>query len=106
MPVRVLQINCKFTVPSEDLKKGFASLVDEIAAVPGLRWKIWIMNEQAYETGGLYLFDDQGSVEAYLQGPLIAALKTNPAISEISIKQFNVLEDLTTVTRGPMKSAA
>ena len=53
LSVRVLQINCKFSVPSEDLQKGLASLVGEMAAVPGLRWKIWNRNEQAYETGGL-----------------------------------------------------
>ena len=105
MPVRVLQINFKFSAPSEVMKKGFAQVVNDIAAVPGLRWKIWIMNEQTQEAGGLYLFDDQAAVEAYLKGPLIAGLKANPAISEPSFKQFSVVDDLTTITRGPMKAA-
>jgi len=105
MPVRVLQINLKFNAPSEELKKGFAKIVNDIAAVPGLRWKIWIMNEDTQEAGGLYLFDDQDAVTAYLEGPLIAALKANPAISEPSFKQFNVVDELTAITRGPMKPA-
>jgi len=90
-------------IPGEELKKGFAHVVNGLAAVPGLRWKIWIMNEQPHEAGGLYLFDDQDAVEAYLEGPLVAALKTNPALSEFSFKQLDVLEDLTTITRGPVK---
>jgi hypothetical protein len=104
MSVRVLQINFKFNAPSVDLKNGFAPLVNDIAAVPGLRWKIWIMNEQEHEAGGIYLFDDEDSVQAYLEGPIVAGLKTHPALSEISARQFDVLEDFTTVTRGPMKS--
>jgi hypothetical protein len=54
MSARVLQINVKFEGPGADLKKGFAHAVNDIAAVPGLRWKIWIMNEQTHEAGGLY----------------------------------------------------
>ena len=105
MSFRVLQINFKFSAPGGEMKKGFAQVVNDIAAVTGLRWKIWIMNEQTQEAGGLYLFDDQGAVEAYLEGPLIAGLKANPAASDISFKQFNVVEELTTITRGPMNPA-
>jgi len=105
MSNRVLQINFKFGAPAEELKKGFTHVVNEIAAVKGLRWKIWIMNEQTQEAGGLYLFDDRDAVEAYLEGPIAAGLKSNPALSEISFKQFNVVEDLTAITRGPIKSA-
>ncbi len=103
MSVRVLQINFKFNAPSADLKNGFTPLVNDIATVPGLRWKIWIMNEKEDEAGGIYYFDDEDAVQAYLEGPIVAGLKTHPALSEISAKQFDVLEDFTTVTRGPMK---
>ena len=103
MSVKVLQINFKFKIPSVDLKNGLAPFVNDIAAVSGLRWKIWIMNEQENEAGGIYLFDDEDSMQAYLEGPIIAGLKTNPALSDISAKQFNVVEDFTTDTRGPIK---
>jgi Putative mono-oxygenase ydhR len=102
MSARVLQINMKFNASGEDLQNGFAHVVNDIAAVPGLRWKVWIINEETKEAGGLYLFEGRDSVEAYLQGPLIAGLKENPAISEPSFKQFDVIEDLTAVTRGPV----
>ncbi|MEJ2100631.1 MAG: YdhR family protein, partial [Desulfobacterales bacterium] len=92
-----------FEGPGADLKKGYEHVVNDIAAVPGLRWKIWIMNEQTHEAGGLYLFNDQDAVEAYLEGPLIAALKNNPVLGEFSFKQFDVLDDLTSITRGPVK---
>jgi hypothetical protein len=102
MSVRVLQINFKFDVPSIDLKNAFAPLVNDIAAVPGLRWKVWIINEQEHEAGGIYLFDDSDSVQTYLEGPIVSGLKAHPALSEISAKQFDVLEDFTATTRGPV----
>ena len=104
MSVRLLQINLKFNVPSSDLKTAFAAVADDIAAVPGLRWKIWIINEQEHEAGGVYLFDDSDSVRVYLEGPIVAGLKAHPALSDISVKQFDAIEDLTSITRGPIKA--
>ncbi len=104
MSVRLLQINLKFNVPSSDLQTAFAAVADDIGAVPGLRWKIWIINEQEHEAGGVYLFDDSDSVRAYLEGPIVSGIKVHPAISDISVKQFDVLEDLTSITRGPIKA--
>lgn len=103
MSVRLLQINLKFSVPTGDLKTAFDGLVNDIAAVPGLRWKIWILNEEEHEAGGIYLFEDKDSIQAYLQGPIVAGLNAHPALSDISVKQFDVVEDLTAVTRGPVK---
>jgi hypothetical protein len=103
MSVKVLQINFKFNIPSADLKNGLAPFVKDIAAVSGLRWKVWIMNEQENEAGGIYLFDDEDSFQAYLGGPIIAGLKSNPALSDISAKVFDVVEDFTAETRGPIK---
>jgi hypothetical protein len=52
--------------------------------------------------GGIYLFDDESSAQAFLEGPIAAGLGQHPAVSDISVKQFEVLGDLTTITRGPV----
>ena len=51
---------------------------------------------------GIYLFDDESSAQAYLEGPIAAGLGQHPAVSDISVKQFEVLGDLTFITRGPV----
>jgi hypothetical protein len=102
MAIRLLQINLKFNVAASDLKAAFAGLANDIAAVPGLRWKVWILNEQESEAGGIYLFESKESVQAYLEGPIVAGIQAHPALSDISVKQFDVLEDLTGITRGPI----
>ena len=102
MSARILEINFKFNISPAELMEGFAPLIEPIANVPGLRWKIWSMNEAAREFAGVYLFDDQVSADAYLAGPIVAQLGQHPALSEITAKQFDVLEGPSAVTRGPI----
>ena len=102
MPGRILQINYKFNVSRAEHDQAVSSLVSEIAAVPGLRWKVWLMNEADSEAGGIYLFEDEASTNAYLEGPIVAQVVKHPALSDISVKQFDVPEKLTEITRGPV----
>jgi rhodanese-related sulfurtransferase len=60
------------------------------------------MNETERECGGVYLFDDEASVQAFLNGPIVAASKDAPILSNASIKIFDVLEAHTAITRGPV----
>ncbi len=103
MSQKILQINLKFSVSASELEQAFAPAAQPIADTPGLRWKIWLMHEAESESGGIYLFDDEASLNAYLAGPIVAALKSNPALSNITVKQFGVLEAPTAVTRGPVR---
>ena len=102
MAARILQINFKYSVPTAEIAEAFAKLVDDIAATPGLRWKVWILNEEQSEAGGIYLFDDDASMQAYLGGPIVAGIMAHPALNDISAKQFDVIGDFTATTRGPV----
>jgi hypothetical protein len=79
-----------------------APLAEAVAAVPGLRWKVWLLNGEQCEAGGVYLFADELSMDAYLAGPIIAGLKSHPLLRHFSLKRFDVLEDITAVTSGPI----
>jgi len=102
MPGRILQINFKFNVTRAEYDQAASSLAGDFAALAGLRWKIWIMNEAESEAGGIYMFEDEASVKAYLEGPLAAKVTSHPALSDFSVKQFDVMEDVTKITRGPV----
>ena len=82
-------------VPRENLPYA-----QPIADLPGLRWKVWIINEAQSEAGGIYLFDGDAAVQAFLDGPIVAEIKGDPTLN---IKAFDVIADLTTITRGPVK---
>ena len=103
MSEKVLQINFKFNVSVDEYEKAVSPVADAIASVDGLRWKVWIVNEDESEAGGIYLFDDESSVQAYLAGPIVDQIKKHPALSDISAKVFDVMDKPTGVTRGPLK---
>jgi hypothetical protein len=102
MSARILQINFKFSVSPIELAEAFAPLAGDIAKVDGLRWKVWSLNEVEREFGGIYLFDDEASANAYLAGPIVAQLGQHPALSDITAKQFDVLDGPSAVTRAPV----
>jgi hypothetical protein len=105
MTQKILQINFKLTSSTKDYTTMVAPLADPIAKTPGLEWKVWLFNEQNHEAGGVYLFRDEASAKAYLDGDLVAGMKKQPTIKDISAKLFDVEETLTHKTRGPIKAA-
>ena len=55
----ILQINFNLNVPVAEYQKMADSVAHAFLNVPGLRWKIWLLNPAAQEAGGIYLFDNQ-----------------------------------------------
>lgn len=102
MTKKILQINVRFNVSAEELAQEFEAAAVPIAEVPGLKWKIFGMDEERGEAAGIYLFEDDASRKAYLEGPIIARMKTLEAFSEITMKYFDVVEGATAITRGPV----
>jgi hypothetical protein len=104
MSQQILQVNFMFTISRAEYEQACLPEAPNLANVPGLRWKVWIMNEAESEAGGIYLFDDETSVQSFV-GPLTAMLDT-PAFSDVRMKTFDILEGLTLITRGPIQEAA
>ncbi|TET82383.1 hypothetical protein E3J38_02240 [candidate division TA06 bacterium] len=102
MSAKLMQLNFKFSVSKDEYEQAVSPLAEKFAAVEGLRWKIWMMNEADGEAGGIYLFNDEASLKAFLEGPLVAQVTSHPALSDFSVKQFDAMEKLTAITRGPV----
>ncbi len=100
MPATIVQINYRLNAPRPAYEQENIAYAQPIADLPGLRWKVWIINEAEREAGGIYLFDDDTAAQAFLGGPIIAEMKEDPTLS---IKTFDVIADLTAVTRGPLR---
>ena len=70
------------------------------AALPGLRAKIWLANQQASTYGGIYAFDDVAAMRAYQGGEIFQGLQANPHMIDVTVRDFSVLAGPTKVTRG------
>ena len=99
---KILQINMKYSAPIDQLAKAFMELAQPIADVSGLKWKVWLHNGEEKTCGGIYLFEDDASVQGYLDSEIVAGIGTNPALSDVSIKVFDVLPDHSKITRAPL----
>ncbi len=98
----LLQLNFKYNVTRAEYEGAVSPLADQFAAVTGLRWKIWMINETESEAGGIYLFEDEASLKALLESELAAGVINHPALSDFSVKTFAVMDEITAVTRGPV----
>jgi hypothetical protein len=87
-------------------KEDAESMAQTITDVPGLVWKIWLLNEHEGEAGVIYLFQDEQSLGGYLSGPIVAQIKSLLQLPEISAKRFDTIAEVTAVTRGPIPAPA
>jgi len=99
MPV-LLQVDFPKEAPfGDEMASQSKDLAESIANEPGMQWKIWTENAKTGEAGGIYLFDDLPSAEAYM------AMHTDRlkarGLENIRTKFFDINEPLTRITRGP-----
>ncbi len=99
----VLQLRFKLQVPPDVLLAQSREAANVIASVEGLIWKIWVVREQEFETGGMYLFANRQTAEAYLNHPVIQAVRSNPAVLSIESKLWDVESSLSALTRAPLR---
>ena len=103
----VLQINYRFqNVTAEEWAKRYTDATGQkFLSVTGLQWKIWLDGE-ANNVGGLYLFDTRANAEAYLAGPIVAAMKANPNVADLRFTLSDVRERMSAITNAPVPGLA
>lgn len=97
----LLQVDFPYPGPwGDDMASAMRDLAESISREPGLVWKLWTENPAAGEAGGIYLFSDQGSAQAYL------AMHTQRlkgfGIPVVNGKLFAVNEALSRIDRAPL----
>ncbi len=106
MSAHIVQLNFKLKVSGAEYEQAVTPLAEAFATVPGLRWKIWLLNDAEREAGGIYLFDDEGAAREFLNGDLAAQVASAPFHTGLDVKQFAVMDEATATTRGPVEAAA
>ena len=82
-----------------------AGYEDHVAAVapaftswPGLLAKVWIADDAALTYGGIYLFTDRAAADRSRDTDLYRSLTTNAAFADLSVREFDVLDEPTAIT--------
>jgi hypothetical protein len=69
------------------------------AEIAGLRAKAWLANPSTNTYGGVYAWESREAMEAYISGPIFGALRANPAMADVTTRDFGLLERPTEITR-------
>jgi hypothetical protein len=98
----LLHLRFKLRVPPTVALVQCREAAHVIASVEGLIWKIWVFQKEQPEMGGMYLFANRETAEAYLNHPVIEAVRSNPAVVSTQSQVWDVERGLSALTRAPL----
>jgi hypothetical protein len=101
----ILQINHRHDVDESEARAIPPERAQAIAAQPGLEWKVWIRDPQTRTSGGVYLFADRDAAQKWAT-TLEDMLKQRPGVSAFDARIFEILDEPTRITRGPVPALA
>ncbi|MCK9454671.1 monooxygenase [Sulfurimonas sp.] len=99
--MKLLQIDFPYNgVMGREMAEAFDELAKSISKEKGLVFKIWTENPQTQEAGGIYVFEDLKSLEAYLQ--MHTKRLESSGVTGIRSKIFDINETLSAITKAPL----
>ena len=102
MTKKVFTTTFNYSMPTEELKKIMPAVAPKFSEIPGCNWKIWLINEDHKEAGGVYLFESATELEQFLNSNLFASVANNPAFSNLQTNTFGVAEAASVITDAPL----
>jgi len=106
MAQKMLVTNYNYSVSLEEYNNMTSQLGQAFAEVPGCIWKIWLVDDNKKEAGAIYLFKDENSLKAFKESPLVASVLSHPALSNFDLKERDILEEVSEITRAPLMNNA
>ncbi|WP_119422410.1 monooxygenase [Desertibaculum subflavum] len=101
MTTTLVQFDFPFAGPwGPGMEAACRDLARDIAAEPGLIWKLWGENEAARRASGVYLFAEAAAAERYVEKH--AARLAAFGVAQPVIGRFTVHAPLSRLTRAPL----
>ena len=98
----VLHLRFKLRVAPDVFLAKSREAATIIASVQGLIWKIWVLQQEEFEMGGVYLFASRETAKAYLNHPVSQAVRSNPAVVSSQSQLWDVESSLSALTLAPL----
>lgn len=99
---KVLTTRFNYSLLTEELKKIMPVVAPNFSEIPGCCWKIWLINEDRKEAGGVYLFGSDTDLQQFLNSDLFGSVANNPAFSNLQTYTFDVAEAASIITGAPL----
>jgi hypothetical protein len=95
----LLTVTYRVSGDLENFGSNAAEVAAMIAGAPGLRWKIWGLAPDGSGVSA-YLFETAEAADAFVDGPVIAGLKANPAVQGVTLASAPVDARLSQITHA------
>lgn len=99
MHIQVVNFNLK-GASEADYRALCDQLAPAFAAMPGLLAKVWLADAATNTYGGVYTWESKAAMEAYLRSEMFHNVVNHPNLTNITSKDFGILEGPTQVTHG------
>ena len=97
----LLQVDFPYNGPwGAEMTAAMRDLAESIANEPGLKWKIWTENKKLSTAGGIYLFIDENSAQAYLT--MHTARLKSFGVEPVNAILFEVNAELSAIDKAPL----
>jgi heme-degrading monooxygenase HmoA len=90
----------------QDYLRLIESAAPAFAELPGLVSKTWLANAKTNTYGGVYLWQDRESMEGYAETDVFKQMAANPNFKNFTVREFDVPEGSSRITRGLTQATA
>ncbi len=87
-------------ISEEAYRQQVEAVAPAFADLPGLVSKTWLANEKTNTYGGVYVWQDREAMKAYAETDIFKNMAANPYFKNFSVRDFDILEAPTRITRG------
>lgn len=102
---QVLVVTMEFTCSPSEFEREANRVADAVSQVPGLDWKLWLVNPDSRSAGGVYLFRDAEGLRRFIDGPIAAGIINSPQLRNVELRVFDLMEKPCRKTRAPVAPA-
>ena len=99
MHIQIINFNLD-GINRDEYETACQGVAGDFASLPGLISKHWLANEENNTYGGVYIWENKEAMQSYLESDLFRSVSTNPAFLNAESKDFEVIADLSEITRG------
>jgi hypothetical protein len=96
--MRIRIITFGLNIPAEAYTEHAVHIAPGFTTWPGLLGKWWLGDAASDTFGGVYLFASQDDADRSRQTDLFRGMFSNPALKDITVREFDVLDAPTAIT--------
>jgi hypothetical protein len=96
--MRIRIVTFGLNIPPEDYTAHAVQIAPGFTAWPGLLGKWWLGDTASGTFGGVYLFASGHDADRSRQTDLFRGMFTNPAMKNVTVREYDVLDAPTAIT--------